>query len=157
MLVELFRILGVQHRPSTNGLAFYNVAKEANTFYANLSSYPDLFPALACTCAGLGIRARFSGIEHLRGKESDRIAALGAELGKMGVLMNKVAGDYTLEGKVAGGTCRINPHGDHRLAMALALLCIVTGELIMEDTDCVNKSFPGYWKQLALAGFVVEP
>ena len=109
---------------------------------------PDLFPplaALACSCEG---RSVIFGASRLRHKESDRAAVLAQELGKLGADI-KIAGDrMEVTGrKLRGG--RVNPRGDHRIAMAAAIAALNSEKGVeIEDEGCVSKSYPGFFEDL---------
>lgn len=127
---------------------------------ADLADYPDLAPALAVTAAALSVPFRLTGLQNLRHKETDRIAALCDELLKLGIPA-EVEGDSVLswDGRrmpIAEAPV-INPHGDHRMAMAFAPLAAFLPGLVIEDAEVVDKSYPGFWSDLQKAGFVVEP
>lgn len=110
----------------------------------DLSDCPDLGPvmfALAAACGG----AIFSGTARLRIKESDRVASMVTELAKFGVYA--VVGENTVEiqaGDLKPPTQMLNAHNDHRIAMALSLLCSVVGGTI-EGAESVAKSYPDYF------------
>jgi 3-phosphoshikimate 1-carboxyvinyltransferase len=91
---------------------------------------------------------------ELRVKESDRIAALAREFGKMGVLVEERPDGMAIAGpqRFRGG--RVSSGGDHRMAMALAVAGLVAdGETVIEDTACVATSYPQFAETLnALAG-----
>ena len=121
----------------------------------DMSACPDLVPAVAAACAGKGVPFRISGIGHLRHKESDRIKALCAELGKMGAMIT--AGDDHMEmdhiRTLTPPRLPLCSHGDHRIVMALTpLSAVVTG--IRFDSACEEtaKSFPGFWKEMHKCG-----
>ncbi len=124
-------------------------------FEKDFSSYPDLVPAFAVTCALHGIPAVFTGVAHLKLKESDRITSLTAELQKVNCLVT-----YTDEGtmRLAPGNFTLPKEGfytwnDHRIAMSMAgFACRVPIEL--HDETVVSKSYPGFWDELIKAGFV---
>lgn len=112
---------------------------------ADLRDTPDLFPVLALAVAKLGGRLR--GLGGLVHKESDRLAEMNRLLGEMGAEL-KLAGD---EMSAPGGAQLVAPHhpldpaGDHRLAMALAVAgCTVPG-LHLACPGCVGKSWPTFW------------
>jgi 3-phosphoshikimate 1-carboxyvinyltransferase len=90
----------------------------------------------------------------LRVKESDRIAALAAELAKMGVRVEERADGLAVHGgaRLQGGA--LDSHGDHRIAMALAVAGLVAaGQTVVEDTACIATSFPEFVDTLnTLAG-----
>ncbi|MCC6684840.1 MAG: 3-phosphoshikimate 1-carboxyvinyltransferase [Bacteroidia bacterium] len=128
---------------------------ECSHFEKDFSSYPDLVPAFAVTCALHGIPAVFSGVAHLKLKESDRITSLTAELQKVNCLvtytddgtMRLTPGNFTLPNEV------FHTWNDHRIAMSMAgFACRVPIEL--NDETVVSKSYPGFWKELIKAGFV---
>ncbi len=117
---------------------------------------PDLLPplaALACGCPGV---SRLEGVGRLRHKESDRAAALVSELGRMGANI-RIDGDALV---VRGGElveAEVDPHGDHRIAMACAAAAVGTGAAVrIRDPGCVAKSYPGFFADLADLGAEVR-
>jgi 3-phosphoshikimate 1-carboxyvinyltransferase len=109
---------------------------------------PDLFPplvALACSSHGT---TRLRGAGRLLHKESDRAAALVEEFGKLGAHL--VADGDTLcvvGGQLHGGA--VGSHGDHRMAMALAVAALRTrGGVNLEGEGCVAKSYPDFFEDL---------
>lgn len=120
-------------------------------FEFDASDCPDLFPplaVLACNCEGKSV---IRGASRLKHKESDRAAVLAEELGKIGADI-KVIGDRMeiIGGKgrrLKGG--RMNPHGDHRIAMAGAIAALASENGVeIEDEGCVSKSYPGFFDDL---------
>lgn len=112
---------------------------------ADLRDTPDLFPVLALAVTNLGGRLR--GLGGLVHKESDRLAEMNRLLGEMGAEL-RLAGD---EASAPGGARltapahALDPAGDHRLAMALAVAgCTVPG-LRLACPGCVGKSWPTFW------------
>jgi 3-phosphoshikimate 1-carboxyvinyltransferase len=114
----------------------------------------DEVPALAVAAAfGRGVtEVRDAG--ELRVKESDRIAALARELGRMGVRVEERPDGMVIAGGQRPRGARVDSGGDHRMAMALTVAGLVAdGETLVEDTACVATSFPGFAETLnALAG-----
>ncbi len=123
----------------------------------DLADCPDLGPvlmALGCFCQGETV-IRNAG--RLRLKESDRIAAMEQELGKLGGRIHS-EGDTVF---IQGGPLQAGPalcaHGDHRIAMALAIACLLAGlETAIEGAEAVNKSYPGFWQDVQGLGGRVE-
>jgi len=118
--------------------------------------FPDLVPAILCTCAGLGREAFLSGLRTLTQKESDRIYALVTELTKLGaVLAYDEATDilHLEKGELHPYQGTLQTYNDHRIAMALAPLSLITGTISLDDAAVVSKSFPGYWDALRATGF----
>ena len=130
---------------------------------------PDIAQTLAVTCAGLGVRGVFTGLETLFIKETDRVAALKNELIKVDTSFNQ------LDPSEAGtGSHRLTPHGktffevkgkagwsvpprfatygDHRMAMAFAPLAF-WGPVEIENPAVIVKSYPAFWEHLTSTGF----
>ena len=121
-----------------------------------LRNHPDLFQPLACTCAALGQDAAFTGLDNLRVKETDRILAIAEVLQRMGCTVEQEGGNFQVSGRASTNPGLFDPQGDHRMALALAPLCLVAGPLTIADPQVVNKSYPGFWADLLRAGFAVE-
>jgi 3-phosphoshikimate 1-carboxyvinyltransferase len=92
---------------------------------------------------------------ELRVKESDRIAAIGRELGRMGVAIEERPDGMAITGGRHLHGAEVNSGGDHRMAMALAVAGLIAeGETVIDDVECVNTSFPSFTKTINdLAGF----
>jgi len=112
-----------------------------------MGDIPDMVPSLAVLAAFRSGRTIITESAHLRIKESNRLAALAAELGRIGIAARETADGLM----IAGG----HPHGgdietysDHRIAMSFAVAGLVVPGIKIADRDCVGKSFPGFWKEL---------
>jgi len=118
----------------------------------NAEDWPDLVPvvaALACHAEG---ETRITGAGRLRIKESDRLAALSRELSKMGVKVEEKADGLVLRGGRVHGA-EIDPHGDHRIAMACAVAALkAEGETVIFNAECVGKSYPEFFQVLRELG-----
>ncbi|VVC01749.1 3-phosphoshikimate 1-carboxyvinyltransferase [uncultured archaeon] len=119
-----------------------------SAFEFDAADCPDLFPplaALACNCSG---KSRIAGAGRLRGKESDRSAALVSELGKLGAKAS-VKGDVM---EITGCCLRggsVDSHNDHRIAMACATAALNSrGGARIKNEKCVAKSYPGFFEDL---------
>ena len=129
---------------------------------------PDLAQTLVVACAMKGIAFRFSGLQSLRIKETDRIDALQTELAKLGVRVT-VEGDSVMswagpkkqpKGEIPylqplPGTA-IATYDDHRMAMAFAPAALVLRSIDICHPEVVTKSYPTFWEDLKEAGFSVE-
>lgn len=126
---------------------------------------PDLAQTLAVICAGLGVHGVFTGLQTLSIKETDRIAALKNELGKVQAFLSKLPEKfskssgkqyYQVEGKaVVEGAPAFATYEDHRMAMAFAPLAMF-GAIQIEEPSVVEKSYPDFWRDLEKLGFKVE-
>ena len=112
----------------------------------DISDCPDLGPVLlAFAAAHHG--GTFTGTRRLRMKESDRGAAMAEELGKFGAAVEMEENRITVSGGIKAPTETLCGHNDHRVVMALAVLCARTGGTI-EGAEAVRKSFPDFFERL---------
>lgn len=105
---------------------------------------PDLYPTIAATCAGLGVKARFTGLRNLKHKESDRVAAMTTELSKIPSVRTRRATSSQHDNPIV-----FNTYDDHRIAMALAPLTMRIGAIEINNADVVSKSYPDFWKEFS--------
>jgi 3-phosphoshikimate 1-carboxyvinyltransferase len=114
---------------------------------------PDLVPActvLACYAKGT---SKIYGAHRLRLKESDRLSSLYSELRKMGAKITMNEGSLTVKGPCALHEAVIDPHNDHRIAMACAVAALgADGETTIENAECVRKSYPQFFTDLNSIG-----
>lgn len=148
--MQVFARLGVHCKDAGDGLVLTHNPDTAvpEMLHLNARDTPDLVQTYACVCTGLRIPVSFEGVSSLRIKETDRIGALKAELGKLGVQVH--AGQDTLELTAFGAPrdLSIETYNDHRMAMAFAPLAAVYPGLRIAQPEVVSKSFPGFWDAL---------
>lgn len=110
----------------------------------------DEVPALVAVGAASGGRTEVRDAAELRHKESDRLSALAGMLAGFGVECTDLGDGLRVEGRPGGlRAARVDPAGDHRIAMAAAVLGLVAdGETIVAPSDCVATSFPGFAEAL---------
>ena len=122
----------------------------------DFSGCPDLAQGVLVAMAVLGVRGEFTGLESLRIKETDRIAALQNELGKFGVALEEEDGMkgklWTLSGEFTARPAEIPTYHDHRMALAFAPLALHVEGLVILEPDVIVKSYPSYWADLEKAG-----
>jgi 3-phosphoshikimate 1-carboxyvinyltransferase len=112
----------------------------------------DELPALACVAARAHGETVISGAAELRVKESDRIAAVVANLRDVGVDVDETPDGMRIRGTREPLTGVVRTHGDHRLAMAFGVLgASAQAEFQIDDPDCVAVSYPDFWRDLAHA------
>jgi 3-phosphoshikimate 1-carboxyvinyltransferase len=114
----------------------------------------DEVPVLALAACLAEGRTRITDAAELRVKESDRIRSTAAQLAKLGARVTETPDGLEIEGVARLRGARVQSGGDHRMAMALVVAGLVAeGETIVEDTDCIGTSFPGFLETVnALAG-----
>ncbi len=116
------------------------------------TDYPDLAVPFIVTCAVLFPEVRSTGIQHLNLKESERLSALQIELKKVGYVLeyeNDILQAYADKVDFKHSLFNLNTYHDHRLAMAFAPLAFTGKVIVIDDAECVRKSFPQFWAQLA--------
>ncbi len=156
----LFARLGVGTTYTDRGVVLRHTGNVCEKLVYDFVNEPDLAQTFAVTCALLGIPFRFTGLRSLRIKETDRIAALKAELRKLGYVLTD-RGDGVLEWD--GGRCEPEPrpvidtYEDHRMALSFAPAALVRpGGIGIAHPEVVSKSYPHYWEDLEAAGFSVR-
>ena len=115
------------------------------------ADFPDAVPALAALAALTPGESVFSGVGHLRLKESDRLAALAELVGAVGGKAAVAEDALVIAGPAAAGTgavTRLATFRDHRIAMAAGLLALRVPGLLIEDPGCVSKSYPAFFRDL---------
>ena len=126
-------------------------------FHFNASHCPDLFPPLVALAAHCKGKTVIEGLHRLIHKESNRALTLQQEFGKMGVEI-MLQGDLMI---ISGGkpvnSANVHSHHDHRIAMACAVAALkATGEVKIEGAEAINKSYPGFFSDLATLGAEVN-
>lgn len=121
----------------------------------DISDCPDLAPILFSLAAVKG-QCEFTGTARLKIKESDRATAMAEELSKFNVnLIIKENSVTVLGGALKPPTAILNGHNDHRIVMALSVLCTLTGGKI-EGAEAVSKSFPDFFDRLSAVNIKVK-
>jgi 3-phosphoshikimate 1-carboxyvinyltransferase len=109
----------------------------------------DELLVLAVAATQLPGESRISGAAELHVKESDRVAAMAEGLAAMGAHITALDDGWTISGPSQLQAARVRSHGDHRIAMALAVAGLLAdGVTEIEDAECVEISYPGFFDQL---------
>ena len=117
----------------------------------NVSDSPDLFPAICVLCAATDDFSTITGIRRLRIKESNSVLAMSNGLKQMGIETRESENSLTIWGGKPHSAI-IDPHRDHRIAMAFASLGLCTDGVTIVDAECVGKSYPSFWQDLRSLG-----
>ena len=158
-VAELFEQLGVRTTFDEQGAKLEKTTCNLQRMEYNFVNQPDLAQTFVVTCTQLGIPFRFEGLQSLKIKETDRMAALITELGKLGFLL-KEENDSVLswngERTAVLSAPAIDTYEDHRMAMAFAPICMKRTDIIINNPHVVSKSYPHYWEDLKLARFEIK-
>lgn len=156
---ELFAQLGVGTTFTDKGVVLRRNGNSCRKLNYNFVNEPDLAQTFVVSCVFTNTPFRFTGLQSLKIKETDRIEALKTELRKLGYLLTD-SNNSILEWN--GERCEpetspvIDTYEDHRMAMAFAPIALTgVGEIIIADPGVVTKSYPRYWDDLKAAGFII--
>lgn len=139
-VINLFSALGVTSRFKDSSLILQKKeSTQKKLDKINLINTPDLYQPLKCTLFSLSKSVEFTGIQTLKGKETDRELAINTELSKLNVSNN------------------IETYNDHRMAMSFAPTSLRFGEIQINNVEVVSKSYPNFWHDLKKGGFIISP
>lgn len=152
-IVEIMKTLGVQ-AVLENGLLKLTKTAHQNELHWDFTHCPDLAQTVAVICAVKGVTGHFTGLESLRIKETDRIAALQNELRKIGAdLREDDTEHWTLipSSSPLPTSAYFHTYKDHRMAMAFAPLAMLM-DVEIEKPEVTRKSYPNFWKDIISFG-----
>ncbi|HEX2066826.1 MAG TPA: 3-phosphoshikimate 1-carboxyvinyltransferase, partial [Candidatus Thermoplasmatota archaeon] len=150
-IVPLLRFFGARVQEHDDG-ASCTGGPLASPGPIDVAATPDLFPILAVVAAASHGTTTFTGGAGLRGKESDRIAAMAHGLARMGVAVRERPDGLVVTGGALRGA-RVACRGDHRIHMAFAVAGLAAqGETVVEDAASAAASYPSFHVDLARLG-----
>jgi 3-phosphoshikimate 1-carboxyvinyltransferase len=117
----------------------------------NLTDCIDLLPTLSVLASIAEGESQFTGVARARLKESNRIVAIREGLERMGIEVVEEEDKLSITGASPKGAT-IDPKNDHRIAMAFGLLGSLVGGTIIEQAECVDKTYPEFWTTLKSIG-----
>ena len=142
-IIEISVMFGVKSSIFEKGISICGNSEITDHFVYDFTNCIDLAPIVITCCALLNINAEFSGLNTLRYKESNRLQALQVELSKFAdiqIVKNNIV--------LKPSSLNYNRHlsfktyNDHRLAMSFLLTQMRFEKVILDDTDCIRKSYP---------------
>jgi 3-phosphoshikimate 1-carboxyvinyltransferase len=162
-LLEVLRAMGgdvtVENRRDEGGEPVADVRVRASRLRrAEVSGHTvvrmiDEFPLLAVAATQAEGVTTVRDAAELRVKETDRIAVMASELKKMGAVIVAQPDGFVVTGPTRLRGAVVDSHGDHRIAMALAVAGLVAvGETVVRNADCVGDSFPGFVETMQALG-----
>lgn len=158
-VANLFSDLGVETEYLEDGIVIRHIKRKAKKFFHDFTQEPDLAQTFAAACCFKGIKFLFSGIQSLKIKETDRVAALITELAKLGfVLRENESGMLEWDGERCYPAVdpAIDTYDDHRMAMSMAPGAVLFNPLRINNPMVVSKSYPSFWEDLKQAGFTIK-
>jgi 3-phosphoshikimate 1-carboxyvinyltransferase len=122
----------------------------------DMNDCPDSVQTLACVALFAKGSTRVRNVKNLRVKETDRIAAIANECGKLGASVDEMDDGFALTPPKQVGAAEIETYKDHRVAMSFAVAAVAAPGIVIKDPEVVSKSFPGFWEQLGTLGIKVR-
>lgn len=155
VVAKWFEHFGVLTSFEEQGVRLTKTSVNPHDLVFDFADTPDLFPAVFVTCVALGYHARFQGIRNLSMKESNRVDSLISELSKVYTFINIFRDDELVIEKSSlsefyNNTKKVifNTHHDHRVAMALTPVALLSNDAEFDDPSVVNKSYPTFWEDI---------
>lgn len=153
---RFFRQMGVEstevrspYRAAGRSITIQKGEEHSRSFVFNCLDCPDLVPTFAVAAAAVGQRVVLKGVSNIALKESDRMMSISTELRRMGATVNAVADEMHILPSTLHPVEPVRTYGDHRIAMAFAPLMLKFPDLVIENPEVVDKSFPEFWDEFA--------
>lgn len=156
---EVFFRLGIKTEYTERGVRLIKSGTPVEYLEEDMVDIPDLAQTFVVTCCLMNIPFRFTGLQSLKIKETDRITALITELHKLGYVVRSEQDRILMwdgERCPAEEEPIIETYEDHRMAMAFAPACLVLPQIKIDEPQVVSKSYPTYWDNLKQAGFEIQ-
>ena len=151
-IMKIMESLGIQTAMDGNLVSLSKTDRREKISW-DFTHCPDLAQTVAVVCAAKGVEGNFTGLESLRIKETDRIAALQNELRKIGADLREEKDHWKLiPSKKFPEKAFFNTYKDHRMAMAFAPLATIM-DVEIENPSVVRKSYPRFWDDMRSLGF----
>jgi len=144
ILEEWFGKMGVSSVQNNAGVEVTSSSEVHFPSELDFTDNPDLAQTIAFLAAKLGKTFKLTGLDNLRIKETDRVAALQAELEKLGISVLVDRNSMSVSGSISVKEASIKTYNDHRMAMSAAVLSTIIPTEI-ENPEVVAKSFPAFW------------
>jgi 3-phosphoshikimate 1-carboxyvinyltransferase len=141
-VTEIFTSLGAEVTLSAEGLTVRGTGT-LRGITADLSEVSELTPVVSALAALAEGPSELRGVEHIRGHETDRIAALAAELGKVGAGVTEFRDGLRIEPRPLHGAV-FETYADHRMAHAAAVIGLAVPDVDLSDVGCTSKTLPEF-------------
>jgi 3-phosphoshikimate 1-carboxyvinyltransferase len=157
-IVEIMTHFGVESSFESDGLHLKKVDLNSDKTLFDFKECPDLAQTVVVVASALKKDVSFTGLETLKIKETDRILALQTEIAKFGAELIADGETYHLKTEHVSDpkNLTISTYEDHRMAMAFAPLALVFQQVIIEEPEVVEKSYPMFWDHLQQQGFSIS-
>jgi 3-phosphoshikimate 1-carboxyvinyltransferase len=120
--------------------------KEEGKLVLDLNQNPDLVPAAVAVSIFRNGETEIVNVKHLKNKESDRLSVLCSQLALLNADIHETEHGLVIKPSHLHGNAVLNPHEDHRMAMAFAITGLRLPDIEILDKKCVSKSFPDFFE-----------
>jgi 3-phosphoshikimate 1-carboxyvinyltransferase len=152
-IIGVLKHMGVNGKVCSHSVEIEGSGSLLKTDEVDAKHIPDLVPAIAVLMCYVKGTSHIFGASRLRLKESDRLESLYLELKKMGAQITIDNDGLIIEGGSPLHGAIIDPHNDHRIAMACAVAALgAEGQTTIQNADCVRKSYPQFFTHLRQIG-----
>jgi len=152
-ILGILKYMGVSGKVCPGSIEIEGSGNSLKAIEVDAKNIPDLVPALAVLACYAKGTSHIFGAHRLRLKESDRLKSLYDELGKMGAQISINNDGLIIDGGSPLHGAVIDPHNDHRIAMACAVAALgAEGQTIIQKAECVRKSYPKIFTHLKQLG-----
>jgi 3-phosphoshikimate 1-carboxyvinyltransferase len=142
LIRDILTAFGAEVRFDERGLTVHGT-NHIHGVDLDLRGASELTPVVAAVAALADRTSHIRGVAHIRGHETDRLAALEADLHRLGSSVHQTDDGLTIHPRLLGGD-RWSTYGDHRMAQAGALLGLVVPDVELDDIDCTAKTMPEF-------------
>ncbi len=156
VMIDILRSMGAKVTVTRRSVAVSH--NHLRGIHADFSDCIDLLPTVAALAALAEGNTELTGIQRARIKESNRVAAVREALVKLGVAVSEDENRLSITGGVSASKSPvvINSCGDHRIAMAFSVLGAALGNVVIDNAECVTKTFPAFWGEFKKIGGEVK-
>jgi 3-phosphoshikimate 1-carboxyvinyltransferase len=146
-LLDIFEKIGCTVKSGENWVEVSGGSLTKGNLAFDLKDMPDMVPTLAVLSAFREGQTIIENVAHLRIKESNRLAAVVAELNRVGIEARELPAGLQIQGGKMR-PAKIDTYNDHRMAMSFAIAGLIERGIEISDKKCVDKSFPTFWEEL---------
>lgn len=139
----------VQRAPSRLTVGGPPAGSPLKAVNVDLNDMPDMVQTLAVVALFADGPTRIRNVANLRFKETDRLAALGTELSRLGATVELYDDGLVVVPPKAIEPAHVRTYDDHRMAMSFSLLCLVQDGVVIAGAECVRKTFPDYFERFS--------
>jgi 3-phosphoshikimate 1-carboxyvinyltransferase len=159
VIQEWFKPFGIITEFSDTGVFITKTNQDFSALpdIIDFTENPDIAQTMIVLSAAKSLKCKFTGLESLRIKETDRIDALQKELEKFDIQLKEEKNNvFSIAGTFNFSSATIETYNDHRMAMAFAPLALIIPKINISNPNCVEKSYPGFWVALEKVGFSID-